>query len=384
MAGSADTATRGTDGERDSLEAVKRVAARLASRQIYFGVLDAFPEAAFILNGKRQVLYANKAAIGTYGIDLITGIGQRPGDILACENAAKTGRGCGGSQACRVCGMVNAVDEALRTGQQARREARLAVGSPGTLRSIEVEVTATPLSEGEDHYLIVAFKDLSDQKRREQVERIFFHDVLNSLNVLKSSAELLRQEPEDREYVEFILKSAGNLQDEILRQRDLSLMERGGLVARPEACESVKLLHDLVVEYSLSDFAKDKTFVLDQRSESLEFTTDPGLLRRVLGNMVKNALEASKAGDSIHAATREEGGEVLFEVRNPAFIPLDDQLRIFQRSFSTKGSGRGIGTYSMRLLTELYLRGRIGFESVPEQGTRFWVRLPRSLSERNR
>jgi len=52
------------------------------------------------------------------------------------------------------------------------------------------------------------------------------------------------------------------------------------------------------------------------------------------------------------------------------------QLQVFQRSFSTKGPGRGIGTYSIRLLVSRYLRGTVDFESSKEQGTTFRVHLP--------
>jgi sensor histidine kinase regulating citrate/malate metabolism len=52
-------------------------------------------------------------------------------------------------------------------------------------------------------------------------------------------------------------------------------------------------------------------------------------------------------------------------------MPVDVQLQIFQRSFSTKGNGRGIGTYSIKLLTEQYLNGKVSFVSNESEGTRF-------------
>ena len=53
------------------------------------------------------------------------------------------------------------------------------------------------------------------------------------------------------------------------------------------------------------------------------------------------------------------------------------QLQVFQRSFSTKGRGRGLGTYSVKLLSERYLGGRVSFSSTPEAGTVFRLFLPR-------
>ena len=67
---------------------------------------------------------------------------------------------------------------------------------------------------------------------------------------------------------------------------------------------------------------------------------------------------------------------VEFSVHNPNPMPRNVQLQVFQRSFSTKGSGRGLGTYSMKLLSERYLGGRVSFESNEESGTVFRARYP--------
>ncbi len=64
------------------------------------------------------------------------------------------------------------------------------------------------------------------------------------------------------------------------------------------------------------------------------------------------------------------------EIRNPAVIPDEVKYQIFNRSFSTKGAGRGIGTYSVKLLTEHYLEGEVGFSTEPGSGTAFHVLLP--------
>jgi signal transduction histidine kinase len=57
-------------------------------------------------------------------------------------------------------------------------------------------------------------------------------------------------------------------------------------------------------------------------------------------------------------------------------MPPDVRHQLFQRSFSTKGSGRGLGTYSVRLLTERYLDGTVTFTSDEATGTRFDIRIP--------
>ncbi|MCC6352468.1 MAG: ATP-binding protein, partial [Verrucomicrobiae bacterium] len=63
-------------------------------------------------------------------------------------------------------------------------------------------------------------------------------------------------------------------------------------------------------------------------------------------------------------------------VHNTGHMPRHVQLQLFKRSFSTKGEGRGLGTYSMKLLGEHYLRGTVDFTSTPESGTTFRVTFP--------
>jgi signal transduction histidine kinase len=104
--------------------------------------------------------------------------------------------------------------------------------------------------------------------------------------------------------------------------------------------------------------------------------TDRALLGRVIGNMLKNALEASRPGEAVTAGCERQVGQVRFWVHNSAVMPRSTQLQLFQRSFSTKGAGRGLGTYSIKLLGERYLGGRVVFSSVEGQGTTFTLVLP--------
>jgi sensor histidine kinase regulating citrate/malate metabolism len=76
----------------------------------------------------------------------------------------------------------------------------------------------------------------------------------------------------------------------------------------------------------------------------------------------------------------ERDGGIEFAVHNPTVMPEEVQLQLFQRSFTTKGVGRGIGTYSMKLLGETYLAGRVAFDSHPETGTTFTLWLPKQAA----
>jgi signal transduction histidine kinase len=104
-------------------------------------------------------------------------------------------------------------------------------------------------------------------------------------------------------------------------------------------------------------------------------------LRRVLTNLVKNAIEASKPGDVITLGCNEgkTTGLVEFWIHNPAFIEEEMQQHLFKPYFSTKHSTRGLGTYSIKFLTEYFLKGTVEVESTKKDGTCFRVVYPVAL-----
>ena len=127
---------------------------------------------------------------------------------------------------------------------------------------------------------------------------------------------------------------------------------------------------------SVFDLDKGKIMKLDQDSEEITFLSDVKLMGRVLCNMIKNALEASEKGGEVKIGCRVIADKIRFFVHNSKAIDPDVQLSIFQRSFSTRGAGRGWGTYSMKLLTEKILGGNVSFVSDPANGTTFYADYP--------
>ena len=105
--------------------------------------------------------------------------------------------------------------------------------------------------------------------------------------------------------------------------------------------------------------------------------TDAVQLRRIIENLVKNAVEASEPSDSIRIDLYSGNERVRISVVNPRPIPEDVVDNIFKRSFSTKGEGRGLGTYSSKILCEDYLNGKLTFTTSESEGTEFIIDIPR-------
>jgi signal transduction histidine kinase len=165
--------------------------------------------------------------------------------------------------------------------------------------------------------------------------------------------------------------------DEIIGQRQLLSAEAGELELEITSVRAREVLESVAEMYRHASVAQGRHLEVGAAPEG-EVETDPTLLRRVLGNLVRNALEATPEGGTVTVWAEAQGEQVAFQVQNPGVMAPDVQMQVFQRSFSTKAeSGRGVGTHSARLLTESYLGGNITFTSQEPEGTVFTVLLPR-------
>ncbi len=123
------------------------------------------------------------------------------------------------------------------------------------------------------------------------------------------------------------------------------------------------------------ELTEEITLKIAHSSKSIDIYSDRTLLRCILINMTKNALEATPKVGTVMIGCEIIGENIKYWVHNPGFIPRDIQLQIFNRSFSTKSQDRGLGTYSMKLLSS-FLNGTVNFTTSEENGTTFNAEYP--------
>ncbi|PKP29938.1 MAG: histidine kinase [Bacteroidetes bacterium HGW-Bacteroidetes-16] len=363
--------------ERATLHELKNQNELMKHDNILTQVADSVSSLVIILNKERQIVYGNKTFLSMLGsTESENLIGKRPGEAINCMHASQSEGGCGTTQFCSVCGAVNAILEAQQ-GTQTAKECRIITNEN---EALDLKVTATPYYLNEEQYIFFAIADISNEKRRQTLERVFFHDILNSaggISGLSSIMPMISDMDEMTETAEIINRAANFLVDEIKSQRMLTVAESGDLVLSFTQIESLTILKELGELYSQHEVIRDKILSVDKNSVPGQAITDSVLLRRVLGNMVKNALEASTAGGKVTLSCTLTEDAIRFTVHNGVYMPQEIQLQLFKRSFSTKGIGRGIGTYSMKLFGEKYLKGKVGFESTKENGTTFFIEIPK-------
>ena len=345
-------------------------------------LLHCVPDGVLILNDTRQIIYANRAALALGGIppDRVTGL--RPGEFLGCAHSRECEGGCGTTRFCRYCGGVNAILQA-RLGRATVEECHILVERERGEEALDLRVWATPMAFGPHAFTFYAFLDIGDEKRRLILERIFLHDIGNTTTAMKGFLALLAATAEQPAQRELYLHRVDFLSDQILEEihahRMLMAAEAGELVRDPKPLTALGVLRDVLDANDRPALLNGRRLALAPEAGDGAFVSDPALLGRVLGNMVKNAIEASAPGETVTLTCAREGGEVRFAVANPTYMPENIRLQVFNRSFSTKGAGRGLGTYSMKFLSEHYLGGRVGFTSSEAGGTVFTARYPVDL-----
>lgn len=334
-------------------------------------ILDAVPDILLILNQDRRIVYSNNSLLLLTNLPIDDVLGQRLGDLLQCAHAIDSDEGCGTTIFCRTCGAFRAMTSSLN-GEMTEDECRIAQAGGDAL---DLRVWATPLDIDGVIYCAFAVNDISSEKRQRALERVFFHDVLNTAGVLSTYTKMIELGDSDD-----LLPKLGSIVDrligEINAQKDLLAAESRELTPIPQLLAPKQVLQGLIEQYRYFDGMQSVELELLPCVDDMHFVSDPTLLARVLGNMIKNAVEASGDGDIVTISCETNDEHITFSVHNPAYMPRDIQLQVFKRSFSTKGSGRGLGTYSMKLLTERYLFGEVSFSSTKESGTIFYACFP--------
>lgn len=352
----------------------------IENEPLAMALLDASLGFAMVLNRHRQIVHINDAfATHLRGRGTGLTVGQRPGEAMHCIHAAETQGGCGTTEACRFCGAAQTLASGLR-GHTRVSECRIQTDDAGD--DLDLLVRVTPLDVRGEPFLILSALDISHEKRRQALERVFFHDITNTAGGINGLAGLIHAVPSEataRKYSPLLAAASRSLLDEIATQSQLSAAEHGELAVRPQLFRATPLLEELVALCGAHPVGQGRHVKIADDSENVLLHTDRVLLMRVLANLVKNALEAELVGSTVTLRVMRSGNDVVCEVRNPAVMPRAVQLQLFQRSFSTKGVGRGLGSYSVRLLAERYLRGSVSFESAPGVGTVLRVRCSRVL-----
>ncbi len=366
--------------ERSEKDEIRRQKRLFANSPQFKQFADFIPDPILVLNHNRQIVFANITALKVIKASgWKNPYGLRPGEALRCEHASDCEWGCGTSSFCRHCGAVRAILSSLK-GAEDVQECRLS--RDGTREAFLFLVFTYPLQMDSDTFSFFILKDVTKERRMHILERVFFHDIKNTLTALNGWVSLLKgaTDPDQtREVGRVIDQLSSELVDEVQAQEQFIEAESNQLVPHISTINSLALLEEIREEYQGHEVATNRDIIIDPNADKVQFRSDASLLKRVLSNITRNALEAIQECEAVTLGCTSMDNQVQFWVHNPGLMPEEVQSQIFKWSFSTKSKDRGLGTYSMRLLSERYLGGKVSFTSTHAEGTKFVASYPLSL-----
>jgi len=366
--------------ERSSFEEILNESKFFRSFGIIQEILDGFPELVVILNKNRQIIAFNSKAQKLLVNSKETILGQRFGEAIGCIYHQEMDAGCGTSQMCKECGAARSIKSTKETKEEEFEECTILTDINGNQLTLDLKVHTKILKLQDFEYIMFSIKDIADERKRITLEKIFFHDILNTGGAINGLAHLLLDENTEEEMnqlVSSLVEASNQLIGEINNQKDLRDAEDGNLEVDLKPVSVNKILKTAYDIYRNHDFVTNNHLFVSYLKKDASLITDPVLLVRSISNLLKNAIEASTGGGYVKVYSEIIENRVEFYIFNSNEIPQKIKPLIFRRSFSTKsGKNRGLGTYSVKLLIERYLGGEVNFISDPENKTIFRISLP--------
>jgi PAS domain S-box-containing protein len=133
------------------------------------------------------------------------------------------------------------------------------------------------------------------------------------------------------------------------------------------------LINELITKNGIPK--KVKVQVKVQKNSDI-ILADSDILRRILGNLVTNAVQAMPEGGKLSIQTFREGENSVITVADTGVgIPKEAREKLFTPLFTTKSKGQGFGLAVVKRMTEA-LGGTVTFESEEGKGTKFILQLP--------
>jgi two-component system, sensor histidine kinase and response regulator len=222
------------------------------------------------------------------------------------------------------------------------------------------------------------------QLQKERLTAFVVHDLKNPVNSMDLHAQLLLRNPElparARESVQAIRSEARSLLRLVLNLLDISKSEEGQLVPRRSTVDLEALVSDVIEAHQVD--AGNAQVRLERAIEARTVQADPDLIRRLIENLLDNALRHAPADTAICISTARRDGEIEIRVADAGpGIPPDMREKIFERFVRVESgeravtrTGRGLGLAFCKLCVEAH-GGRIWVEDTAP-GAAFCSRLP--------
>ena len=173
---------------------------------------------------------------------------------------------------------------------------------------------------------------------------------------------------------------------------DDARIQAGTFQLHPIACDLRALLTDVVTKQQQSTPTRIIALNLVPGEQAIPILADPGRIKQVLVKYLETALGASPPDQPVAVHLTVEDGTARVSVHDEgAGISMEEQKHLWDRFYRAKGSAvqqeldlsLGLGFYLCKVFIEQH-QGSVGVDSLPGQGTTFWLNLPTDAGSEER
>jgi two-component system nitrogen regulation sensor histidine kinase NtrY len=285
------------------------------------------------------------------------------------------------------CGEILALVERLLSGRTARQEREVQLPSAGRDRHLAVTVVPLPGPPGSPPGAVLVLDDLTPLMRAQkvaawgEVARKLAHEIKNPLTPIQLSAQRIRKAhlKGAPDFEKVVSECTASIVQEVDALKNL-VDEFAQFARLPTANLIPTSLHD-VVEQALSLYDGLFAGVTIERRLAPDLPSlrlDPDQIKRVLINLVDNAIEATGKRGSLVISTefdRSQGRVRLGVADDGPGIAPDDRDKLFVPHFSTKKRGSGLGLAIVSRIVQDH-HGIIRVEPNVPRGALFVLEFP--------
>jgi PAS domain S-box-containing protein len=209
------------------------------------------------------------------------------------------------------------------------------------------------------------------------------HDIRNPLQAITSSVYLAKEElktlPESSEK-EDLTESLETIEDQVAYINKIVSDLQDFVKPLNPKIEEVDL-QKLVKDAFLSSAIPENIKVLISVADDLrQLAVDRYFIKRVLVNLITNAIQAMPDGGTLTVKATQENGMARISVEDTGLgIPEENRNEIFKPLFTTKSKGQGFGLAVCKRLVEAHNAGSITFESEAGKGSKFTIQVPNKV-----
>lgn len=221
-------------------------------------------------------------------------------------------------------------------------------------------------------------------KEKDRILRSVAHDLRNPIGAITTLSLLMLRDKkhtgEDREMLGLIQSTCSNSLD--LISEILEASGTGNTADfKKEVADVNVVVRNSVDLLNFKALEKDQHITYDAAGEAALVYVNREKISRVINNLLSNAIKFSPQGAAIHVTLEQNANKVLIGVTDQGIgIPENLRSKVFNMFTQAKRSGTageksfGLGLSISRTIVEAH-GGRIWFESIPDEGTSFYVEL---------